>query len=46
MSANANVDELKRRMTGAIELLKKEFSGLRTGRASANTKPGSQISEP
>jgi len=36
MSANANVDELKRRMTGAIELLKKEFSGLRTGRASAN----------
>ena len=36
MSANANVDELKRRMSGAIELLKKEFSGLRTGRASAN----------
>lgn len=36
MSGNDNVDELKRRMTGAIELLKKEFSGLRTGRASAN----------
>jgi ribosome recycling factor len=36
MSASANVEELKRRMTGALELLKKEFSGLRTGRASAN----------
>ena len=34
MSANANVDELKRRMTGAIDTLKKELSGLRTGRAS------------
>ena len=37
MSANANVDELKRRMTGGLEALKKEFSGLRTGRASVNT---------
>ena len=36
MSAMANVEELKRRRGGAIELLKKEFSGLRTGRASAN----------
>jgi len=36
MSASANTEELKRRMTGALELLKKEFSGLRTGRASAN----------
>ena len=36
MSANANVDELKRRMTGGLEALKKEFSGLRTGRASVN----------
>ncbi len=36
MSGSANLDELKRRMTGAIDLLKKEFSGLRTGRASAN----------
>jgi ribosome recycling factor len=36
MSASANVDELKRRMSGAIDLLKKEFSGLRAGRASAN----------
>jgi ribosome recycling factor len=34
MSATANLDELKRRMNGALELLKKEFSGLRTGRAS------------
>ena len=36
MSANANLDEIKRRMSGALDLLKKEFSGLRTGRASAN----------
>ena len=36
MAANVNVDELKRRMNGGIELLKKEFSGLRTGRASTN----------
>jgi ribosome recycling factor len=36
MSATANKDELTRRMLGALELLKKEFSGLRTGRASAN----------
>tara|TARA_R110000868_G_scaffold95751_2_gene263232 strand:- start:11493 stop:12059 length:567 start_codon:yes stop_codon:yes gene_type:complete len=28
-------DDLKRRMTGAVESLRKEFSGLRTGRASA-----------
>jgi ribosome recycling factor len=36
MSANANLDEIKRRMSGALDLLKKEFSGLRTGRAAAN----------
>lgn len=29
-------DDLKRRMDGAIESLRKEFAGLRTGRASAN----------
>ncbi len=28
--------DLKRRMQGALEMLKKEFSGLRTGRASQN----------
>lgn len=28
-------DDLKRRMTGAVESLRKEFAGLRTGRASA-----------
>lgn len=28
-----NLDEIKRRMTSAVEVLKKEFSGLRTGRA-------------
>ncbi len=34
MSFNAN--DLKRRMDGAMEVVQKEFSGLRTGRASAN----------
>ena len=29
-------DDLKRRMDGAIESLRKEFGGLRTGRASAS----------
>jgi len=28
--------DLKRRMDSAVEVLKKEFSGLRTGRASSN----------
>ncbi len=31
-----NKEDIKRRMDGAIEALKKEFSGLRTGRASAS----------
>ena len=31
---NFDLDDLKRRMDGALEDLKKEFSGLRTGRAS------------
>ena len=31
-----NLDELKRRMTGAVQVLKQELSGLRTGRASAS----------
>lgn len=30
-----DIDDLKRRMNGAIQVLKTEFSGLRTGRASA-----------
>ena len=30
------LEDLKRRMQGALEALKKEFSGLRTGRASQN----------
>jgi ribosome recycling factor len=30
-----NLDELKRRMTGALQVLKQELGGLRTGRASA-----------
>ncbi|HMS45857.1 MAG TPA: ribosome recycling factor, partial [Alphaproteobacteria bacterium] len=29
-------DDLKRRMEGAVDALKREFAGLRTGRASAN----------
>jgi ribosome recycling factor len=36
MSNNADINEIKRRMTGALDVLKKEFTGLRTGRASAN----------
>tara|TARA_Y100000588_G_C14136980_1_gene874265 strand:+ start:212 stop:769 length:558 start_codon:yes stop_codon:yes gene_type:complete len=32
--AEPNIDDLKRRMNGAVEVLKSEFSGLRTGRAS------------
>ena len=31
-----NLDDLKRRMHGAISMLKQEFGGLRTGRASAS----------
>lgn len=31
-----DINDLKRRMAAAIDTLKKEFSGLRTGRASAN----------
>jgi len=31
-----DIDDLERRMDGAIEALRKEFSGLRTGRASAS----------
>ncbi len=34
MAETYSKDELTRRMHGAIETLKKEFSGLRTGRAS------------
>jgi len=30
-----DINDIKRRMEGAVEALKKEFSGLRTGRASA-----------
>ncbi len=33
---DALVKDIKRRMSGAVEVLKKELSGLRTGRASAN----------
>ena len=34
--SDPDVDDLKRRMTGAVEALKHEFAGLRTGRASAS----------
>ena len=34
-AATHNLDELKRRMQGAISVLKQELGGLRTGRASA-----------
>lgn len=36
MAATFDIKELERRMKGAIDQLKKEFSGLRTGRASAH----------
>jgi ribosome recycling factor len=32
----SNMADLKQRMSGAVEVLEKEFSGLRTGRASTN----------
>jgi len=34
--ADADMKDLKRRMEGALEVLKKEFGGLRTGRASVS----------
>jgi len=34
--SDPDIDDLKRRMTGAVEVLKQEFAGLRTGRASAS----------
>jgi len=36
MSGSADINELRRRMTGAIDAFKKELSGLRTGRASVS----------
>ncbi|MEP6146316.1 MAG: ribosome recycling factor, partial [Nisaea sp.] len=36
MSEGPDLDDLKRRMDGAISSLEKEFQGLRTGRASVN----------
>jgi ribosome recycling factor len=36
MTATHDLNELKRRMQGAFQVLKQEFSGLRTGRASAH----------
>ncbi|HRK18267.1 MAG TPA: ribosome recycling factor [Hyphomicrobiaceae bacterium] len=36
MAAAFDIKDLERRMRGAVEQLKKEFSGLRTGRASAH----------
>ncbi len=36
MSEDPDIDDLERRMTGAIEALKREFAGLRTGRASTS----------
>ena len=35
-AATHNLDELKRRMQGALQVLKQELGGLRTGRASAS----------
>jgi len=34
--ADPDIDDLRRRMNGALDALRREFSGLRTGRASAS----------
>ncbi len=34
--ADPDIDDIERRMKGAVEMLKKEFGGLRTGRASTS----------
>ena len=34
--ADPDIDDIQRRMTGALEAVKKEFGGLRTGRASVS----------
>ena len=36
MSEDPDIDDLERRMAGAIEALRREFAGLRTGRASTS----------
>jgi ribosome recycling factor len=36
MAASFQIDDIKKRMEGAINALRQEFQGLRTGRASAN----------
>lgn len=36
MTEEPDVDDLERRMNGALQVLKQEYSGLRTGRASAS----------
>ena len=36
MAEDELMNELKRRMDGALEALRREFAGLRTGRASAH----------
>lgn len=40
MAAKFDLKDLERRMRGAIDTLKKEFAGLRTGRASAHLLDG------
>ena len=35
MAAEFDLDDLERRMNGAVDVLKREYAGLRTGRASA-----------
>ena len=36
MAEEPDIDDLQRRMSGAVDVLRHEFSGLRTGRASAS----------
>lgn len=44
MAGDFDIDDLKRRMQGAINVLKSEFAGLRTGRASASLLDPIQVS--
>ena len=42
--SDPRLDDYKRRMDGALEALRKEFTGLRTGRASVNLLDPVQVS--
>ena len=43
MADDLDLDDLEKRMSGALDALKKEFQGLRTGRASVNLLDNVQV---